>query len=127
MGSIADRRSDDLALLQRRAILRGHNADVVGLVGRRAAHDHRIETLHLAQPLLPFGQRPIAIDRIDAVFADHVEHGQVDGIHAFAENGPLPPLLPAGQIRPDILEMVALDHPAQGLAGAQRFAAREKT
>ena len=122
VGLHADRRSDDFALFQRGAILRGDDADVVDLIVGRAADDDRIEAVDLAQALLPFGQRPIAIDRVDAVLGDHVEHGQVDGIDAFAEDGPLAAFLAAFEKCQHVLKMVALDHPAQGLAGAQGFA-----
>ena len=94
-GRHADGRSDDLALFQRRAILRGHDADVIDPICGRAADDHRIETLHFAQALLPFGQRPIAIDRIDAILGDDVERGQIDGIDAFAKDGSLATFLSA--------------------------------
>ena len=67
---------------------------------------------------------------VDDVLGDDHEQGQVDGVDAFAEDGPLPAALaapadsssPARPGRRGLLEVVAVDDAAQRLAGRQRFA-----
>src|SRR5262249_35667138 len=62
------------------------------------------------------------------VLGDDDEHGEVDGVDAFAEDGPLPAALPAHAVLPSaeegggVLEVVAGDDAAEGLARLEHLA-----
>ena len=113
-------RRDQLARRQRGTFMHRHDADLVGL----ARDNHRAEAAELPELMLPLLQTLGIFERKDTVLGDHVEQGDVDGIHAFAEDAPLPALLPAvGEELAGVLEIVALDDFAQGLRRFEVFAA----
>ena len=86
--------------------------------------DQRAEAAELPELMLPLLQALGIFQGKDAVLGDHVEQGDVDGVHAFAEDAPLPALLPAvGEELAGVLEVVALDDFAQGLRRFELFAA----
>ena len=77
--------------------------------------------------LIAASSRPIhnVLQRVDLRFGNDREQRQVDGIHAFAQHGPLPTTLArhcAVQERSRILEVVALHDAAKRLARRQRLA-----
>ena len=141
----ADRRRDDLAGRQRRTVVHRHDADAVDhdlLLGiervgglDRTADDHRIETLVLAQVILPVDERlqlfrAAGFKAVDHVFGDHREERDVDRVDAFAQDRPLAAALTqhrlvvgacrlAAQEAPRILKVVARHDLAQRLARRQ--------
>ena len=100
--------------------MHGDDSDLVGL----AADDQRAEALQRPELVLPLFQALRPFQRKHAILGDHVEQRDVDGVHAFAEDAPLTAFLPAvGEKLPRVLEVVAVDHPGQGLRGDQLVAA----
>src|SRR5207249_5423374 len=101
------------------------------------ADDHWAEAVNLAELVLPGDQRfqfplPTDVEAVDGVLADDHEQGEVDCVHAFAEDGTLPAALAErGVIDLDdalaekaagVLKVVAWHHAGQRLARLQRLA-----
>ncbi len=113
-------RRDQFARRQRGTFVDRRDADLVG----PARDDQRAEAAELAELVLPLLQALGIFQGKDAVLGDHVEQGDVDGVHAFAEDAPLAALLPAvGEELAGVLEIVAIDDFAQGLRRIEVFAA----
>ena len=85
----------------------------------------------LTRVLNSFG--PPGVQAVDHVFGEHVEEREVEGVDAFAEDRPLPTALAGGRLligthllthkeAAGVLEVVARNHTAQRLAGAQGLA-----
>src|SRR5262249_48929762 len=104
-----------------------------GLAQRRSDND-RIETVNLSEPTLPIDHRvqlgaPLQVQIVDGILGDDDEEGEVDGVHAFAENHALPAALAARRRRlawfektACILKVVARGDPSQYLTGRERLA-----
>src|SRR5208283_3149964 len=89
--------------------------------------DQGAEAADLPELMLPLLQVLGIFQRKDAVFGNHVEQSDVDGVHAFAEDASLSPFLSAmGEELAGVLEIVAIDDFRQGLRGIELFAAAGK-
>ena len=108
---------------------------VVGATPRGLhADDDRAEAIDAFELALPFDERIdlvvlLEIEMKDGVLGDDDEQGEVDGVHAFAQDGALPAALSARsggvfglQEFAGILEVVTVGDAAQRLAGGERFA-----
>src|SRR5579859_2903011 len=93
--AVADRRSDDVPLRQRRTVMNRYGPDLV----RRAVDDHRLEPAFLIDLLRQRGDGDKLLfvaecQMVNLVHpADNGELSQVYGISSFAENRPLRSLL----------------------------------
>ena len=111
---------DQFARGQGRTFMHGHDSDLIGL----AADDQRAEAVQGLELLLPLFEALCPFQREDAIFGNHVEQRDVDGVDAFAEDAALAAFLAvAGQKLPCVLEVVALDDPGQGLRRHELIAA----
>src|SRR5205823_2438074 len=95
--------------------------------------DDRVEAVDAVQLPLPANQRfhlarLLQRQPMDRVLGDDSEQGHVDGVDALAQDGALAAALAArrflypAQERAGVLEVVARDDPADGLARQQRLA-----
>ncbi len=139
---VADGGGDDFAGGEARAVVDGDDADAVdghGFAGRELvfggdgrADDDGIESADVVEFFLPAddgGQFLAAVScRGDRrVFGDDDEEGEVDGVNAFAKDDALAAALADGGLRATsnrrgisgVLEIVAVDDAAEGLAGGQ--------
>ena len=101
--------------------------------GRPGADDDRAEAVEATEFFLPRNQHfqvalAAHVEAIDDVFGDDHEEREVDGVHAFTQDGPLATALTAYagtafvQEGARVLKIVATDHARQSLTWRQRFA-----
>ena len=142
---VADGRGDDFTRGEAGSVVNGHDADAVdrhGFSGRQLifrgderADDDGIESSDVVHLFLPADDccqflPPGHFKAVNAILGNDDEQGEIDGVNAFAEDHALPAALADRGLRgfgiaeefTGVLEEIAVDDPAEGLAGRQRFA-----